>query len=56
MKQAETFRYVAEYEGDPVELSDARKIVEQAATFVVAMRAEFMPEESSNVERSSRTK
>lgn len=43
LKHAETFRYVADYEGDPVELSDARDIVEQAETFVAAMRAECMP-------------
>jgi hypothetical protein len=43
LKHAETFRYVADDEGDPVELSDAQKMVEQADTFVAAMRAEFMP-------------
>lgn len=48
LKHAETFRYVADYEGDPVELSDAREMVEQAETFVAAMRAEFMPEESND--------
>ncbi|MCL2589665.1 MAG: HEPN domain-containing protein [Betaproteobacteria bacterium] len=42
LKQAETFRYVADYEGGPVELSDARKMVEQAETFVSAMRVGFM--------------
>ena len=47
LKRAETFRYVADYEGDPVELSDAREMVEQAAAFVAAMRAAFMPEESN---------
>lgn len=47
LKRAETFRYVADYEGDPVEFSDAREIVEQAAAFVAAMRAAFMPEESN---------
>ncbi|WP_347889109.1 HEPN domain-containing protein (plasmid) [Nitrosomonas europaea] len=44
LKQAETFRYVADYEGDPVEMSDARKMVEQAETFIAAMQAEFMTE------------
>lgn len=48
LKHAETFRYVADYEGDPVELDDARKMVTQAETFVAAMRAEFMPDESVN--------
>lgn len=43
LKHAETFRYVADYEGDPVELSDAREMVEHAETFVAAMRAEFVP-------------
>lgn len=42
LKQAETFRYVADYEGGPVELNDAREMVGQAETFVATMRAEFM--------------
>lgn len=42
LKHAETFRYVADYEGDPVELDDAREMVTQAETFVAAMRTEFM--------------
>lgn len=45
LKHAETFRYVADDEGDPVELGDARQLVQQAETFVAAMRAEFMPED-----------
>ncbi|MDL1863242.1 HEPN domain-containing protein [Betaproteobacteria bacterium PRO7] len=45
LKHAETFRYVADYEGDPVELGDARQLVQQAETFVAAVRAEFMPED-----------
>ena len=45
LKHAETFRYVAAYEGGPVELRDAREVVEQAESFVAAMRGEFMPEE-----------
>ncbi|MCL2161993.1 MAG: HEPN domain-containing protein [Betaproteobacteria bacterium] len=44
LKRAETFRYVADYEGNPVELSDAREMVEQAETFVASMRAELMLE------------
>ena len=40
LKQAETFRYVADYEGDPVELSDARDMVGKAETFVAAMRTQ----------------
>jgi hypothetical protein len=43
LKHAETFRYVADYEGVPVDLSDARQMVEQAETFVAAIQAEFMP-------------
>lgn len=38
LKHAETFRYVADYEGDPVELSDAQEMVKQADNFVAAMR------------------
>ncbi len=48
LKRAETFRYVADYEGNRVELSDAQEIVEQAVTFVSMMKAEFMPEESNS--------
>ena len=43
LKQAETFRYVADYEGDPVQLSDAREMVGQAETFIAAVRARFFP-------------
>jgi uncharacterized protein (UPF0332 family) len=46
LKRAETFRYVADYEGNPVELSDAKEMVEQAETFVASMRAKFTPKES----------
>lgn len=42
LKHAETFRYVADYEGEPVELHDAQKMVEQAHAFVAALRALFM--------------
>ncbi len=38
LKQAEAFRYVADYEGAPVELADAQKMVEQASLFVTAIR------------------
>lgn len=50
LKHAETFRYVADYESVPVELSDARVMVEQAESFVAALRAEFMPDYSNNSE------
>jgi uncharacterized protein (UPF0332 family) len=48
LKRAEGTRMVADYKGDSVELSDAREMVEQAETFVAAMRAEFMPEDSND--------
>jgi len=54
LKQAETFRYVADYEGNPVEPSDARTMVEQAEQFISAMRDE-LPLESLD-EHSSRPK
>jgi uncharacterized protein (UPF0332 family) len=43
LKRAETFRYVADYEGGSVELSDAQEMVRQADVFVSALRTEFMP-------------
>lgn len=43
LKHAETFRYVADYQGNSVEPADATEMVMQAETFVAAMRAEFMP-------------
>lgn len=42
LKHAETFRYVADYEGGSVELSDAEEMVAQAEAFVEVMRAEFI--------------
>lgn len=39
LKQAETRRYVADYEGEPVEPDDARQMIEQAALFVAAIHA-----------------
>jgi hypothetical protein len=33
----------ADYAADPVEMSDAQEMVEQAQAFVSAMRAEFIP-------------
>jgi uncharacterized protein (UPF0332 family) len=51
LKRAETFRYVADYQGDPVELSDAREMVEQAETFVASMQVEFMPKELADDNR-----
>jgi len=46
LKQAETFRYVADYESDPVQLSDAREMVGLAETFIAAMHAQFMPDDA----------
>lgn len=43
LKQAETRRYVADYEGSPVEISDAREMLEQAGAFVAAIRSELIP-------------
>lgn len=48
LKHAETFRYVADYTGDPVELSDAQAMVEQAEILVAAIRAELMKFDSSD--------
>lgn len=42
LKRAEEIRVVADYSIDSVEPDDAREIVEQAETFVAAMRAEFI--------------
>ena len=47
LKHAETFRYVADYGSDPVELSDARELVEQAESFVAAMRADLISNDSN---------
>jgi uncharacterized protein (UPF0332 family) len=38
LKHAETFRYVADYEGDPIELSDAENLVAQAQTMVCVIQ------------------
>lgn len=48
LKHAETFRYVADYEGISVEPDDASSMVEQAITFVAAMQSEFMPAPSND--------
>ena len=41
LKRAETVRYVADYNDQPVELGDAREIVEQAEAFIAAVQAAF---------------
>lgn len=48
LKHAETFRYVADYEGGSVDLSDAQDMVKQSKIFVSAMRAKFFPEDSTD--------
>jgi uncharacterized protein (UPF0332 family) len=45
LKRAEAFRYVADYESDRVGLSDARELVEQAETFVSAVRTHLVADE-----------
>ena len=47
LKRAEEIRLVADYKGNSVEFDDAREMVEQAETFVDAMRAELMAIEPS---------
>lgn len=46
LNRAHEIRLVADYTGGSVELADVKEIVEQAETFVAAMRAAFMSEES----------
>ena len=41
-------RMTADYDGDSVELEDARKIVEQAENFVAAMRVQFLADNNDN--------
>lgn len=48
LNRAHEIRLVADYNGDSVEPADAQEMVEPAETFVAAMRAEFMPEESND--------
>jgi uncharacterized protein (UPF0332 family) len=49
LKQAETYRYVADYEGSPVEISDALAMVEQADAFVTEIRSKFLPNENFHI-------
>lgn len=44
LKHAETFRYVADYEGGSVGLQDAQEIVQQAQIFVSALRSMLFPQ------------
>lgn len=50
LNRAHEIRQIADYKGDSVEPADAQEMVEQAETFVAAMRAEFMPEESDDTD------
>lgn len=43
LNRAHEIRQVADYRYNSVEVSDAQEMVEQAETFVAAMRSEFMP-------------
>jgi uncharacterized protein (UPF0332 family) len=43
LNRAHEIRLVADYNGNSVEPADAREMVEQAETFVAAMRTEFVP-------------
>lgn len=38
LKHAETIRYIADYEGDSVSLTDAQDILSQAERFVLAVK------------------
>lgn len=48
LNRAHEVRLVADYNGQSVEPADAQEMVEQAETFVAAMRVQFMPEESQD--------
>lgn len=48
LNRAHEIRQVADYNGESVEQADANEMVEQAEIFVAAMRAEFMPDDSSD--------
>jgi hypothetical protein len=50
LKRAEEIRVVGDYTEGTVGLIDAQAIVEQAETFVAAMRAEFMRENDFGVQ------
>ena len=44
LKRAETFRYIADYEGDTIDLLDAKDMVDCAENFVSVLMAQFMPD------------
>ncbi|MGH8226496.1 MAG: HEPN domain-containing protein [Steroidobacteraceae bacterium] len=39
IKQAETVRYVADYEGDPIDAGAAKEMVKRAETFIEGLKA-----------------
>ena len=41
LKHAETVRYIADYQGEPVEQNDAKQIVAQAIMFVGVLREQL---------------
>ncbi len=43
LNRAHEIRLIADYNGDSVELDDAREMVKQSEIFVSAMQTEFMP-------------
>ncbi len=44
LNRAEEIRLVADYQGDSVELEDAKEMVEKAENFVLSLRKIFMPD------------
>jgi len=48
LNRAHEIRQAADYNGNVVELSDAKEMVEKAEAFVAVIRAEFMQEDSNN--------
>ena len=42
LKQAETSRLIADYNGDPVEKEEARQLVEQADAFISTVSAKLL--------------
>lgn len=47
LSRAMRIRLIADYTGDPVEVEDARKLVEQAKIFIATLQAEFWPRTST---------
>jgi uncharacterized protein (UPF0332 family) len=44
LKHAEAYRYVADYGAEPVEMADARDLVDQAEAFVAVIVAQLAPD------------